>query len=156
MLRTQLRVFATGSATNQLSIEVMWRNGTRSVVSNAQPNRIYEIAESGAEKVGLEGKPEVKPLFEDVSQLIGHRHVEGLFNDFERQPLLPWRLSQLGPGVGWHDVDSDGWEDLVIGSGKDDTPWVAHTQHRLTNFLRPRNGADPEPAALPGEGLFWY
>jgi hypothetical protein len=32
--------------------------------------------------------------------------------------LLPKRLSQLGPGVCWWDVDGDGWEDLIIGSGK--------------------------------------
>src|SRR5207249_1259586 len=36
----------------------------------------------------------------------------------ERQPLLPNKLSQLGPGVAWYDVDGDGWEDLVIGSGR--------------------------------------
>jgi hypothetical protein len=47
-----MRVFAAGSATNPLTIEVTWRNGTRSVVSNAEPNRIYEIAESAAEKRG--------------------------------------------------------------------------------------------------------
>ena len=34
-----------------------------------------------------------------------------------RQPLLPRKLSQLGPGVAWCDIDGDGWEDLVIGSG---------------------------------------
>ena len=28
-------------------------------------------------------------------------------NDFERQPLLPRKLSQLGPGVSWFDVDGD-------------------------------------------------
>jgi len=33
------------------------------------------------------------------------------------QSLLPNRLSQLGPGVGWHDLDSDGNEDLIITSG---------------------------------------
>ena len=31
-------------------IEVTWRSGMRSVVSNAEPNRLYEIAESGAVK----------------------------------------------------------------------------------------------------------
>ena len=37
----------------------------------------------------------------------------------QRQPLLPNRLSQLGPGVAWHDIDGDGNDDLIIGSGKD-------------------------------------
>ena len=44
--------------------------------------------------------------------------VTGDFNDFDRQPLLPHKLSQGGPGVAWFDLNQDGWEDLVIGSGK--------------------------------------
>jgi hypothetical protein len=59
-----------------------------------------------------------QPLFEDVSQLLQHTHVEEPYEDFARQPLLPNRLSQLGPGVSWMDVDGDGQEDLLVGSGK--------------------------------------
>ena len=57
-------------------------------------------------------------MFEDVSERLGHQHQEEPFDDFARQPLLPKRLSQLGPGVCWWDVDGDGWEELIIGSGK--------------------------------------
>jgi hypothetical protein len=135
-----MRVFATGSPTNKLTIEVTWRNGTRSVISNAQPNRTYEIAESGATKVSPEPKREVKPLFEDVSHLIQHRHVETPFNDFDRQPLVPWRLSQLGPGVAWHDIDNDGWEDLMIGSGKGGTTGVFRNDTK-GGFTRMTNGS---------------
>src|SRR5262249_32851063 len=45
-------------------------------------------------------------------------HHEELFDDFARQPTLPKRLSQLGPGVCWCDVNGDGLDDLAIGSGK--------------------------------------
>src|SRR5207249_5717301 len=40
------------------------------------------------------------------------------FDDFTRQPTLPKRLSQLGPGVCWCDLNGDGWDDLLIGGGK--------------------------------------
>jgi enediyne biosynthesis protein E4 len=43
-----LRVFAAGSATNVLTIEVEWRSGRRSVVTNVPANSLCEIAESGA------------------------------------------------------------------------------------------------------------
>ncbi|HYG36245.1 MAG TPA: VCBS repeat-containing protein, partial [Clostridia bacterium] len=62
--------------------------------------------------------PPVSPVFEDQSGLLAHSHTEAVFEDFERQPLQSKRLSQLGPGVGWWDLDGDGWEDLLIGSGK--------------------------------------
>jgi hypothetical protein len=119
-----VRMFATGQATNGLSIEVIWRSGAVSRVQNVQPNRIYEIAEEHAPAVTQHatrnpqhGNPPAQPLFTDVSQLLEHTHVDDPFNDFEQQPLLPRRLSQLGPGVSWVDVDGDGWDDLIIGSG---------------------------------------
>src|SRR5207302_9112633 len=43
-----MRVFAAGRLTNELRMEVSWRNGTRSTIHNARPNFIYEIEEAGA------------------------------------------------------------------------------------------------------------
>ena len=57
-------------------------------------------------------------LFEDASGLLKHVHHEEPYDDFERQPMLPHKLSQLGPGVSWSDVDGDGREDLLVGSGR--------------------------------------
>lgn len=57
-------------------------------------------------------------MFREVSQLLQHVHHEERFDDFARQPLLPNKLSQLGPGVCWFDVDADGREDLVVASGR--------------------------------------
>jgi hypothetical protein len=58
------------------------------------------------------------PLFEDVSRLLAHSHHQEAYNDFELQPLLQRKLSQLGPGVAWVDADGDGHEDLIIGTGR--------------------------------------
>jgi hypothetical protein len=63
-------------------------------------------------------------FFEDLSELIGHKHHESDFNDYERQPLLPFKLSQLGPGVAWFDVTGDGHDDLIIGAGRGGAPAV--------------------------------
>jgi hypothetical protein len=154
-----LRVFAAGSLTNRLTIEVTWRSGKRSVVRGARPNRVYEIDEAGAGPVerrasadearntailrssAAEGGPHaappleadgpgqgpggpafraalLAPLFADVSDRLSHTHHETLFDDFARQPLLAFRLSQLGPGVSWFDFDFDGWDDLILASGR--------------------------------------
>ncbi len=113
------RVFACGSA-SRLSIEVLWPGGRRSLLTNALPNRLYEIDEPGSapSPASPPPAPASAPFFADVSALLPHTHAEAPFDDFERQPLLPRRLSQLGPGLGWFDVDSDGWEDLLVGSGR--------------------------------------
>jgi len=125
--------FATGGA-DAVTIEVLWRDGARSVV-RAQPNRRYEIrhpalvpgaargaaedAASGGSAHTAAGRPvPAEPLFEDRTAELGHRHVDEPYNDFARQPLLPIRLSQLGPGIAWYDLTGNGFEDLVIASGK--------------------------------------
>jgi hypothetical protein len=116
-----IRVFATGSPTNRLRLEVRWRSGRCSVVLNAQPGRVYEIDEpASAPPVPAETDPPPKPspLFEDVSRRIGHAHREAPFDDFGRQPLLSRTLTALGPGIGWFDLNGDGAEDLVIGGGR--------------------------------------
>ena len=41
------RVFAAGKSQN-MTIEVTWRNGKQSVVRDVKPNRIYEMDEAGA------------------------------------------------------------------------------------------------------------
>ena len=109
--------FATGRDTS-ITIEVRWRSGKVDRIATARPNRLYEIAEREA----LEASPaidSVRPLFEDATHLLaGHTHVDSSFDDFRRQPLLPNRFSQLGPGVSWIDIDDDGREDLVVGTGR--------------------------------------
>ena len=114
-----LRSFAAGTETNRLRVEVLWRSGRRSVVEAVPANRLLVIDEAGAKPVEqAPDKPRIPIWFEDVSARLGHRHHEEAFDDFARQPLLPNKLSQLGPGLAWFDVNGDGLEDLLIGSGK--------------------------------------
>lgn len=103
----------------RLQLKVHWRSGRESLVENPSPNYLYEIAEEASHPrvAGSEPVP-AKPLFEDVSSKLQHVHHDEPFDDFVRQPLLPRKLSQLGPGVTWFDFDRDGHEDLIIGSGR--------------------------------------
>jgi hypothetical protein len=59
-----------------------------------------------------------EPWFEDVSSLLNHSHVDDFYDDWQRQPLLPYRLSQLGPGISWQDFNGDGWADIIVPSGR--------------------------------------
>jgi hypothetical protein len=116
-----LRVFAAGHATNRLRVEVRWRSGRHSLVTNVPANCLLEVDESAAGPPLPVAPPPSGPLFVDASERLNHRHVENFFDDFARQPLLPRKLSQLGPGVTWADVNGDGADDLVIASGNGGT-----------------------------------
>ena len=112
-----MRVFAAGSLTNRMTLEVTWRSGQRSVITDVKPNRVYEVDEAvTAAPIPRSAAP--SPHFRDASQLLQHTHSQEPFDDFERQPLLPNKLSQLGPGVSWFDVDGDGWDDLLVAGGR--------------------------------------
>jgi hypothetical protein len=126
--------FAAGGSNREMTIEVNWRSGKMSVVRGVQANRIYEVAEATAGGAGASSataaSAESQPFFADVSELLTHTHHDEAFDDFERQPLLPWKLSQPGPGVCWQDIDGDGHEDLAIGSGRGGKMAVYHNDGR--------------------------
>ena len=139
-----MRVFAAGSLTNRMRLEVTWPGGKESVVENAQPNRIYEISEKGAAMPPLMARLAVVPLFEDVSASIRHLAREEEFNDFERQPLLPRKLRRQGSSASWCDLNQDGWEDLILGAGRGGQIAV------YTNDARGNFAPFPLPVFVPG------
>jgi hypothetical protein len=123
--------FGTGEA-EDVTIVVEWRSGARTRIEGAGPNRMYivrepelqEALDAAAEQppavTAVESALEERPLFEEGVAL-DHLHVELPYGDFNRQPLLPMRLSQLGPGVAWVDVDRDDDPDLLVGTGRGGT-----------------------------------
>ena len=158
-----MRVFAAGSLTNVMRIEVDWPGGHRTTVKDVPANYIYEIDEATAIKAEGSGfrvevpdaaasSPSVHPtndtrstLFQDVSSLLAHTHHEEPFDDFASQPTLPKRLSQAGPGVGWCDLNGDGWDDLVVTSGKGGGLAV-FLNNKSGGFERARGTAWDQPA----------
>ena len=114
-----LRVFAVGAHPGTMQLEVRWPSGRLSTLINIQANQLYELHETGLPDRAASPAPTIPtPLFVDVSPMLAHVHHDDPFDDFARQPLLSRKLSQLGPGVGWVDLNNDGWDDVVIGSGR--------------------------------------
>jgi enediyne biosynthesis protein E4 len=137
-----LRVFAPG-ATNH--IEVRWPSGKFTWVSNVPPNRLCVVMESEATAGPAKAPKASQPWFDDVSPSLGHSHSEADYDDFSRQPGLTLKLSQLGPGVAWWDIDGDGTDELVIGGGTGGRLAMHRFEHGAFKVV------DPRSAALPGD-----
>ena len=125
-------VFGAGSRPNKMSLIVVWRSGKTSVVDKVKQNYLYHVYEKGSAEVKKDKKllPS-SPMFEDLSESIYHVHVENVFDDFAKQPLLPFKLSQAGPVACVYDVNEDHWDDLIVGCS---------AGGRLHVFLNDQNG----------------
>ena len=115
-----LRVFAwEARADAGARLKVRWRSGRETLIEGIEGNRIYEVAEPSDGPLVSVPAPEVPVTgFEDQTAALNHHHVDDEFDDWARQPTLPRRLSRLGPGVGWYDIDGDGWEELLVAGGR--------------------------------------
>lgn len=116
--------FACGSLRNDLSLEVVWRDGLSLVVSNLTANRLYEIGPDRARPRVVHSPPPVDPLFEELRLPVDAPVPPADSGEFSRQPLLPYALSNLGPGLSLGDLNGDHHADLVAGSARGGVPRV--------------------------------
>ena len=106
--------FGIGTADSIESATIHWPGGSVQKLENLQAGRLYKIVQA-SEAVAQTPKQD-QPAFKSVDNAITKlSHSELQYDDFERQPLLPNKHSQMGPGLAWGDIDGDGDDDLFMG-----------------------------------------
>ena len=109
--------FACGAAP-EVNVEVVWPDGRRTFMPRVAAGSRVEVkaADAARPEPGVI-RPVVTPLFEDLSNQLGHVHRDEPSREFQRQPLLPLRLGSLGPGVAWVSSRDGDFDELWVGGG---------------------------------------
>ncbi|MDR8393357.1 FG-GAP-like repeat-containing protein [Aliifodinibius sp. S!AR15-10] len=117
---SQLMFAASGDNQHQ-ALHITWPDGSKSIIDSVRANRIYEIYQDSIAAQTNTSPPSAppKPVFKDVSDRIDFTDPENDYKDYQRQPFIPLKLSQLGPGVAWLDYNGDNRLDLLQTSGED-------------------------------------
>ena len=120
--------FGLGDAAVIDEIVITWPSGAIQVLTGVDANTHLLIAEpnQSIRRDELTTSPMFLPAADGDLSIA--KHTEKVFDDFAMQPLLPNKLSQLGPGVSTEDLDGDGDDDAIFGTARGDKPH-AHFYH---------------------------
>lgn len=129
-------------------LKIEWPSRQVQTFANVQADHEYLVTEPVAQR-SVPPPAQPGPRFRSVELPAAMVHREAPFDDFQREPLLPWKLSRLGPGLAVADVDSDGLEDVYLGgaAGQPGTLWLNRDFGRFqpvrtTAFLEDKTAED--------------
>lgn len=131
---------------------VKWSTGEYSVLENIASNQLLKINYGQSEKVSNPLENNNKKIFSEVK-------VKGLFylqeemnsSDFDKEILLPNKMSELGPFISKGEVNKDGLDDIFIGGSRGILSELfiqnedgSFTKTKQPAFLKDRNYEDME------------
>ena len=107
------------------SILIEWPDQTLQKIINPKINKTHKVYKEG---ITINSKSNINDdkRFNEDKSILNYTHRENYFNDYEKQVLLPHKLSQLGPAIAKGDINGDGLEDLFVGgaSGQEASVYI--------------------------------
>ena len=111
--------FGLGNNDTIQKLKIIWPDSKIQILNTISANQTLTLFQKDA-KIVEEKNISSKQTFTDISldSIIQYAHKENKFIDFNREQLLPHKLSTQGPKITKGDVNGDGLEDVFIGGAK--------------------------------------
>jgi enediyne biosynthesis protein E4 len=107
--------FGLGNKNTVEKLTVQWLDGKTQVIENPKSNQHLILKHADASNTKLASEATPTPLFQTGNQA-QFTHEENEFQDFNRERLIPHKLSRLGPHLAVGDINGDNLEDFFIGN----------------------------------------
>ncbi|MFD1095671.1 VCBS repeat-containing protein [Salegentibacter chungangensis] len=114
--------FGYGKTSKVDSLLIIWPDQRSEKMYDIRTNQSLVLSPSGDAKKNSSEilKNKGGDLFTKVDSIPGfdYKHRENAYNDFDRQKLIPYRISDKMPSAAVGDINNDGLDDIFIGNSR--------------------------------------
>ncbi len=131
------------------SVIIRWPNHTKQILTKVKANQHLTVDSKNANLPDDWTKPTIDngALFTDVTAAsdVHYNHYSNDYIDFDKERLLPHKLSQFSPALSVADVDGNGLDDIFIGgsTGQPGNFLLQQTNGKFIQKTLPQNGSLP-------------
>ncbi|MEM1217657.1 MAG: CRTAC1 family protein [Bacteroidota bacterium] len=95
-------------------LEIEWPDGKREIRENLAVNQRIALSYENASVIPKTLVKEQSYFTLDQSGKLVHTHLENDYDDYQREILIPHKMSSLGPKVAVGDINHDSVDDVVV------------------------------------------
>ena len=110
--------FGLGESKALDSVKILWIDGKTQIEKGLSINQNHEISRNPTTVIPAENTNEALHSYTTFP----YTHMENDYLDYEREALMPEKLSAEGPPLVKADFNGDGLDDIFIGAAKSQSP----------------------------------
>ena len=107
--------FGLDSLTEIDSISIIWPDNTFQKIKSPEINKTLSIDYKENNPVYYYPKNNVSGKIFKTANSIDFKHKEDFYYDFNREKIIPYQVSKLGPAFAIGDIDGNGFDDIYLG-----------------------------------------